>query len=63
MKKIFVLVIVFLIIFVVCGNYSNYEYYLYEGKLKVVIINFIFYDMVKCVGGNKVDVYSIVLVG
>ena len=63
MKKILALVIAFLIILAACGNQSNHEHHSHEGKLKVVTTNSILYDMVKRVGGNKVDVHSIVPVG
>jgi len=62
-KKILALVIAFLIILAACGNQSNHEHHSHEGKLKVVTTNSILYDMVKRVGGNKVDVHSIVPVG
>ena len=52
-----------LIILAACGNHSNHEHHSHEGKLKVVTTNSILYDMVKRVGGNKVDVHSIVPVG
>ena len=63
MKKILALAIAFLIILAACGNHSNHEHHSHEGKLKVVTTNSILYDMVKRVGGNKVDVHSIVPVG
>ena len=63
MKKILALVIAFLIILAACGNQSDHEHHSHEGKLKVVTTNSILYDMVKRVGGNKVDVHSIVPVG
>ena len=55
MKKILALAIAFLIILAACGNHSNHEHHSHEGKLKVVTTNSILYDMVKRVGGNKVD--------
>ena len=42
-----------------CGNQHN-EHSSHGGKLQVVTTNSILYDMVKHVGGDKVDVHSIV---
>lgn len=60
MKKLFALVLAFLIILAACGNQNHHSH---DGKLKVVTTNSILYDMVKHVGGDKVDVHSIVPVG
>lgn len=62
MKKIFALALAFIMILAACGNQHN-EHSSHGGKLQVVTTNSILYDMVKHVGGDKVDVHSIVPVG
>ena len=46
-----------------CGSNSSEQHSKGHDKLKVVTTNSIIYDMVKQVGGDKVDVHSIVPVG
>ena len=63
MKKFIPLLIALILVLAACGSNSSEQHSKGHGKLKVVTTNSIIYDMVKQVGGDKVDVHSIVPVG
>lgn len=63
MKKFIPLLIALILVLATCGSNSSEQHSKGHGKLKVVTTNSIIYDMVKQVGGDKVDVHSIVPVG
>lgn len=63
MKKFIPLLIALILVLMTCGSNSSEQHSKGHDKLKVVTTNSIIYDMVKQVGGDKVDVHSIVPVG
>lgn len=63
MKKIIPLLLAIFIVLVGCSQSNGDKQHADGHKLKVVTTNSILYDMVKNVGGDHVDVHSIVPVG
>ncbi|MCR4455719.1 zinc ABC transporter substrate-binding protein, partial [Aeromonas salmonicida] len=63
MKKIIPLLLAIFIVLVGCSQSNGDKQHADSHKLKVVTTNSILYDMVKNVGGDHVDVHSIVPVG
>ena len=63
MKKFIPLLIALILVLAACSSNSSDQHSKNHDKLKVVTTNSIIYDMVKQVGGDKVDVHSIVPVG
>ena len=63
MKKLVPLLLALLLLVAACGTGGKQSSDKSNGKLKVVTTNSILYDMAKNVGGDNVDIHSIVPVG
>ncbi|HDC6335790.1 TPA: metal ABC transporter substrate-binding protein [Staphylococcus aureus] len=63
MKKLVPLLLALLLLVAACGTGGKQSSDKSNGKLKVVTTNSILYDMAKNVGGENVDIHSIVPVG
>lgn len=60
MKKLVPLLLALLLLVAACGTGGKQSSDKSNGKLKVVTTNSILYDMAKNVGGDNVDIHSIV---
>ncbi|KKD22391.1 MULTISPECIES: manganese ABC transporter substrate-binding lipoprotein MntC [Staphylococcus] len=63
MKKLLTITMILLLFLSACGKGNNDSNSQSHEKIKVVTTNSILYDMVKNVGGDKVDIHSIVPIG
>lgn len=63
MKKLLTITMILLLFLSACGKGSNDSNSQSNEKIKVVTTNSILYDMVKNVGGDNVDIHSIVPIG
>lgn len=63
MKKLLTITMILLLFLSACGKGNNDSNSQSHEKIKVVTTNSILYDMVKNVGGDNVDIHSIVPIG
>lgn len=63
MKKLLTITMILLLFLSACGKGNNDSNFQSHEKIKVVTTNSILYDMVKNVGGDNVDIHSIVPIG